>query len=182
MRLFIAIDLPDEVKEELVFVQKGIGSSDAKVSYVAKKNLHLTLKFLGEISEEKLEKLKKVLNEIKQKSFSVHLDKFGCFDSFEKPKVLWVGLKPDDELRKLANKIDSETLSFSKSDLLFKAHLTIGRVKLVKFKKDFVKKLENVKVKNIDFDVESFTLYVSRLTKQGAVYSVVERFDLGQSL
>ena len=178
MRLFIAVDVSDDVKDEIAMIQETIGSRDAKVSWVSKRNLHLTLKFLGEITESKAGELKKVLKNIKFKGFSLELGKFGCFPSQEEPRVLWIGVQPDDELRKLANLIDAETLNFSKSDMEFKSHLTFGRVKLVKFKKEFLDKLKAIKVSKIKFKVDSFTLYKSTLTKQGSIYEIVEKYKL----
>ncbi len=178
MRLFIAIDLPEEAKKELVSIQEKIGSADAKISWVAKKNLHLTLKFLGEVSDENAANIKRVLKGIAVGSFELELNRFGAFPSIDNPKVLWVGLEPEKDVIKLAQKIDAETLNFSEQNAEFKAHLTIGRVKLIKFKKEFVEKLKKVKVFGIYFKIDSFTLYKSTLTREGAIYEVVEKYKL----
>lgn len=179
MRLFIAIDLPDEIKEELVFAQEFIGSKDAKIAWDSKKKLHLTLKFLGEISEDKIGKLTERLRTIKFESFSLELGKLGVFDSFETARVLFVDVKPLEELRKLGQKIDSETLDFYSRSYEFNSHITIGRVKQIKFKKELVEKLKKVNIKKgLRFNVDCFTLYKSILSNAGSSYEVVERFDL----
>jgi 2'-5' RNA ligase len=176
MRLFIAIDLPDEVRDYLYDFQKVVGRDDAKINWVAKKNLHLTVKFLGEIDESRLEEVKNSLRAIKFKSFEVTLCKFGAFPDFKFPNVLWVGLKPEQDIVKLAQLVDSETLLFSSADTKFKAHLTIGRVKSIKFKDKFTKKLESISVKEIPFKIDKFSLYKSTLTSQGPQYQVVESY------
>ncbi len=176
MRLFIAIDLPDNVKDYLYDLQRSLNKNNGKVSWVHKKNLHLTLKFLGEVDDSKLDELKELLRIIKFKEFSANLNGFGAFPSLESPNVLWVGLKPEEEVIKLARFVDEETLLFSKSDVQFKTHLTIGRVKLIKFKKEFLTDLKKINVEKIKFKINSFTLYKSTLNNQSAVYGKVEEY------
>lgn len=176
MRLFIAIDLTDRVKDYLYDLQKGFNKDNAKITWVHKKNLHLTLKFLGEVSEERLGELKGLLSGIRFNAFNVFLNGFGAFPSLDDPRVLWVGLKPEGELIKIARLVDEETLLFSKSDVQFKTHLTIGRVKFIKFKREFLESLKKVKVENLNFKINSFGLYKSTLTSQGPVYERLEEY------
>lgn len=179
MRLFLAIDLPENVKAELISVQKEIGSSDAKVAWESKKKLHLTLKFLGEISEEKIFKLIEKLREIKYSGFSLELDKFGVFDSYEKIRVLFVDTKPLEELRKFGQIVDAETLDFYSRNYEFSPHITLGRVRAIKFKDVFINKLKKIKIsKGLKFNVDSFTLYKSILSNEGSSYEIVEKFKL----
>jgi RNA 2',3'-cyclic 3'-phosphodiesterase len=176
MRLFIAIDLPDNAKDYLYGLQRAFNKDNSKVTWVHKKNLHLTLKFLGEVDASRLDELEELLRKIKFKEFSAALDGFGAFPSLESPNVLWVGLKPEHEIIKLARFVDEETLLFSKSDVQFKTHLTIGRVKMIKFKKEFAEQLKKIKIEKIKFKINSFTLYKSTLTNQGAVYEKLEEY------
>lgn len=178
MRLFIAIDLPLDVKDYLYNLQKSFDKNLAKITWVSKKNLHLTLKFLGEIDASKLDEIKKILRNIKFSSFEVSLNNFTCFPDFSFPRVLWVALKPEDNIFKLAQLIDEETLLISKSDVQFKAHLTIGRVKTIKFKERFTEQLKKIKIEKIKFRIDSFTLYKSTLSAQGPSYDVVEKYKL----
>jgi 2'-5' RNA ligase len=75
MRTFIAVEIPEEIKEEILEIQKQL--PELKVKFTEREKLHITLKFLGEINEDKIEEVKKRLREIKYKSFEVKLDKIG---------------------------------------------------------------------------------------------------------
>lgn len=179
MRLFVAIDLPEDVKEYLISMQKEIGSSDAKIAWDSKRKLHLTLKFLGNISEEKVPHLIERLKTIKSEGFELELDKFGVFDSYENIRVLFVDVKPLENLRKFGQFVDAETIDFYSRNYEFSPHITLGRVKSIKFKKEFVEKLKKIKIsKGLKFNVDSFTLYKSVLSNAGSSYEVVERFKL----
>ncbi len=78
MRLFIAIELPEDLREYLFYLEKSL-NHDAKIRWVAKKNIHLTLKFLGYVDDSKVEDVKKRLMEIKFRRFKVGLNKLGWF-------------------------------------------------------------------------------------------------------
>jgi 2'-5' RNA ligase len=168
MRLFIAFDIPESVKEQLVSIQKKI-KTDAKISWVKAENMHLTIKFLGEVAEDKVEETKKKLSSVKFKPFEVSVSEIGVFPSEDYIRVIWVGLKDDKSMQKLAQDI-REALPGFKDDYPFKAHLTIARVKFVKDKKALVDELKKLKPKPEKFSVENFKLYKSTLTREGPVY------------
>ena len=96
MRLFIAIEVPEDVKGYLSAVQEKISNDVAnKIRPVNKNQIHLTLKFLGEVQQDKAEKIKNELKKIAFSPFSVCLDKIGVFPSESYIRVVWVGLKPE---------------------------------------------------------------------------------------
>lgn len=174
MRLFVAIDLPKEVKDYLYNLQKGIGSQNAKIKWVDKKNLHLTLKFLGEVDETKIENLKQKLECINVNGFEAKLSKIGAFPNESKINVVWAGVEPEDKVIELQKLVDVETLDFG--DLKLGSHITLGRVKLVKNKDKFKSKLREIKLKDLTFSVGSFCLFRSVLSKDGPTYSLVRRY------
>lgn len=176
MRLFIAVDLPRNIKDYLYELQRKIGSEYAKIKWVEKKNLHLTLKFLSEIDDEKVEDLKKKLGNIKFDKFSVKLTKFGIYPNESRINVVWVGLEPESKIIDLQKKIDLETLNFG--DIRLGAHITFGRIKFIKNKEKFKDKLFNIKVDNLEFDIDSFRLYKSVLSKDGPRYIVLKEYKL----
>ena len=175
MRIFIAVNLPKEVKDYLFDLEeefKGFG----KINFIAKKNLHITLKFLGEVKENSLNDIKKKLNNVKLKSFEVSLNNLRIFPNIELIKVLFASLTPKEKLQELFNKVDEELIEYP-NNYSFLNHVTLGRIKVLKDKKGFIKKLD-LKVKPINFKVTSFELMKSELSKDGSKYSVLETYYL----
>jgi len=178
MRCFIGIEMPTEVKDTLYEAERKIGNEYAKVKWVAKKNLHLTLKFLGEINEEEVKLVKDALSEVKFRSFKVSLGNIGWFPGKDRINVIWVGLRPEREILRLHGEIELKLGGFFEKDDRFAVHMTLGRVKFVKDKEKFIDKLNSVKLPWIDFMIKDFSLIKSELTKDGPIYSVLEKYNL----
>jgi len=177
MRVFIGVDLSKEMKDYLFELERELRVLPAKIKFVDKKSLHITLKFLGEISEDKLEEIKIKLKEVKSKKFKIKLNDTGIFPGEHFIKIIWVGLEPAKDLIELHRKVDSELMEF-KEEFEFKAHLTLGRVKLVKDKIKFLEIIKKVKIKPIEFEIDSFKLFSSVLSKDGPQYTVLENYIL----
>jgi|SRR3989344_51529 len=171
MRLFIAINLPKEVKDYLWELKEEFREL-GKFNLTAKSKYHITLKFLGEIKEDKLVEIKEKLSEIKFSSFETSLNKLGCFND----RILWINLIPEEGVLKLAKLIDQE---FMEKEQRFSAHITLARIKSIKNKNKFIEKLET-KVKPIKFKISSFELMKSILSKDGAKYETLETYSLNQ--
>lgn len=182
MRCFIAIDLPNEAKKELNRIQEEISklaNEKSKLKFVEPKNLHLTLKFLGELSDAEVNKIKETLRNIKFEKFSAKLSGIGVFPSPSYIRVVWVGLQPAQLLKELHDKIDSALAGIAiKREKRFESHITLARVKAIKDKAVFVKQLQAIEVKPIEFAVNSFTLKKSTLTKAGPIYADILKFEL----
>jgi 2'-5' RNA ligase len=113
MRTFIAIELSEEIRSALGQVQSHLKYAGADVKWVNPQNIHLTLKFLGEVDEKKLEKVKTALDGVaaSSRAFELSLKEIGAFPAVDHPRVVWVGLdKGSDESKALAQNID-ESLS-----------------------------------------------------------------------
>lgn len=175
MRLFVAIDFNKE-KEYLSQLQEKIDISGAKQSFV--KIFHLTLKFLGEVQPDVAELVKKEFQKIKLKQFSVSLDSLGVFPSENYIRVVWVGLKPEDNVLELQKMIDDNLGKLFRKENDFKAHVTLARVRFVKDKEDFNKKLKSIEVEKRGFDINEFLLVKSELKPAGPEYTTVARFSL----
>ncbi|MFB5618896.1 MAG: RNA 2',3'-cyclic phosphodiesterase [Candidatus Nitrosomaritimum aestuariumsis] len=174
MRTFVAVEISNES------VIDSIRDFQSKISLQAKpiqpQNLHFTLQFLGEISEEICEKIKQNLKTIEFQSFKINFKGVGAFPNMRSPRVVWVGV---DEvggkmLEKLAKEVENvlKPLGFF-SDKPFKSHITIFRIKnkIGNISKD----LENFG----DFEfgtqiVSNFKLKQSVLTPKGPIYSDLE--------
>ena len=174
MRAFIAINLPKEVKDYLFDLQKEFKDS-GKINFVHKKNIHLTISFLGNIDGNKLKQIKEKLSKIKLKSFEVSLNSLGVFPNKDFIRILWVNLTPKDKIFELSKNIDQELIEFSNKQE-FSDHITLGRVKFLKNKQEFLKKL-NLKIKPIKFKINSFELIKSDLSKDGPKYTVLETYS-----
>ncbi|MEW6063488.1 MAG: RNA 2',3'-cyclic phosphodiesterase [Nanoarchaeota archaeon] len=178
MRCFIAVDLPEEVKAHLLNLQKELGNDLIKIRWVAKKNLHLTLKFLGEVSEENIKIVQDKLSKIKFNSFKVRLGKIGVFPSENYIRVIWVGIEPDKDMITLQEIIDSSLLDLFKSEQRFETHLTLGRIKFVKDKEKFLDLLKKIKIRDMEFKVDNFKLMKSILTRNGPTYNALKEYIL----
>ena len=173
MRTFIALNVSEEIKHHLLEVQETIFSCQKQNFKASKaKEFHLTLKFLGEVNEKELDKIKSALQKVRFDKFELKLSGIGCFPSSSNIRVIWAGLLPDAEIKSLQKKIDDATSSI-KCDNNFHPHITLFRVKHVNDKDALKLALSKIKVKEILFSVDSFYLYKSTLTPCGPVYVVV---------
>tara|TARA_Y100000310_G_scaffold344679_1_gene458748 strand:+ start:5213 stop:5749 length:537 start_codon:yes stop_codon:yes gene_type:complete len=176
MRLFIAIEIPEDIKEYMVEVQRNIDNNQNKVRFVNKDRIHLTLKFLGEVQLNDLENIKTNLKKITFSPFSVNLEKIGVFPDENYIKVIWIGLKPEEPILKLQKDIDEKLEEFFKKEKDFRPHLTLARVKYIEDKENFVNKLKNMKIENKKINITNFKLVKSTLTPEGPVYEDLEVF------
>ena len=176
MRLFIAFDVPDDAKEYMAKVQGKIGDDLAEIRWVKKEQIHLTLKFLGEVQPDIATKIREELGKIKFNPFMVYLGSIGVFPSEDYIRVVWVGLEPENRIIGLQRSIDEKLRELFKKEKDFKAHITLGRVKYVGNKEQFFSKLKSIKAEKKSFRVDSFKLMKSTLEREGPVYEVVEEF------
>ena len=162
--------MPEEVKREIKKIQEKLPGFFGKKTEL--ENLHLTLKFLGEIDEEKIQEVKNKLSEIKFNKFESEINSIGVF-SGRFIRIIWLHLKGVEELQK---EIDENLKGLFEPEKRFMSHLTIARIKSVRDKKLFLEKLKEIKFSKIKFNVECFKLKKSILTKEKAVYDVLEQY------
>ena len=187
MRVFIAVELPDPIRRQLAQLQDELKSCQADVSWVQPQNLHLTLKFLGEIEESRLEPLQKALQEVagRQTAFRLRLEGIGAFPSTTFPRVIWVGaFEGADPLRRLAEAVDQACVScgFTQEERPFAVHLTVGRVRSKKQMVGLVKKLQMVEFKaDQPAEIIQVTLFQSVLSPKGPTYTALAKIPLGKA-
>jgi len=169
MRAFIAVDIPEKIKREIVKIQNSLPEFKGKTT--EPENLHLTLKFLGEVNQEALEKVKNKLKSIKFEQFETEIDSIGTFNA----RIVWLHMTNCNELQK---EIDKTLKDIFQPEERFMSHLTIARVKEIKDKKSFLKELGKTKFDKIKFEVKEFKLKESVLTKNGSIYRDIEVYDL----
>ncbi len=186
MRAFIAIELPEEVREYLRRLQGKLGKSGADVKWVLPQNIHLTLKFLGEINEETGE----VQNIIKKtagakSTFGIRLSSLGGFPTLNSPRVIWIGInKGAAEVKDIAKLLEDslDSIGIPAENREFSSHITIGRTRSSLNRIALAKLLNELKdtpqTENIEFPVNKITLFKSTLTPKGPVYEVLKECPL----
>ena len=176
-RCFIAIDLPRNAIKEIKNIQKLIGKKFIFTGkFIEEENLHLTLKFLGEIDVDKTEEIKRRLKTIKLKIFNASLNNIGVF-SKRFPKIIWVKFNGAEELQK---EIDNSLKDLFEPENRFMSHVTIARIKHIKEKKELIEYLKSLKCKE-EFIVDKFYLKKSELLPEGPVYKIIKGFELFHS-
>lgn len=172
MRIFISIDVPEEVKKEIKKIQDELPKFFGKK--IGAENLHLTLKFLGEVDEDKIKKVKERLKKINFSEFNAGIKWVGVF-SEKFVRIIWLHLGNCEGLQK---KIDESLADLFEKEKRFMSHLTIARVKKIEDGKEFLKRLKDMEIPKIEFVVRSFNLKKSILTGAGPVYETLENYDL----
>ncbi len=131
-RLFIAVKMPPEVAQSLDAMIRQLAVAEAEVKWVKIKNLHLTLKFLGEVDESEIPSLIDGLQTVKSKKFTIEAGSIGLMPNIRRPRVIYADIvKGAEKLEKLAFFVEKVTISlgFEPESRKFLAHLTLGRFK-----------------------------------------------------
>ena len=133
MRLFVAINLPAETRDAIYADAERLRLATTGIRWTAAPSLHLTLKFLGEQQDSLVPDLRAAMKAVatRHRRIDVRTTSFGVFPNFRRPRVVWVGMTGEIELRALANDIDGAFVPFGVGveSREFRAHLTLGRVK-----------------------------------------------------
>jgi 2'-5' RNA ligase len=135
LRTFIALEIPPAIQKAIAFQVSRLQTlpGNGAVRWVSPGNIHLTLKFLGDVSPSNLDLLKQMLaNEASlHPGFAIQVGTLGCFPNLRRPRTLWVGLTAPRELASLQRGIEHATarLGYTPEDRAFSPHLTIGRVR-----------------------------------------------------
>ena len=179
MRAFIAIALPDAVRASLAALQQALARSRADVKWVEPEHLHVTMKFLGEITEEQRWAVEAMLQQITRaiQPFPLALRELGAFPSMRSPRVVWVGIEEGKEpLMRLAEGIEREgaAAALQKEERPFAAHVTLGRVRSPRSHQALVKALSDTDwPPPSPWSADHVTLYQSILSSSGPTYSVL---------
>jgi len=175
-RLFIAIDLPDDVKTNLV----GLGYGIPGARWVDEDQLHLTLRFIGEVEGGLFHDIAQGLSEVRQRPFFFSLQGLGHFPPRGQPRVLWVGVNCADSLLQLRAKIDAvlRTIDVPLEKRKYAPHITLARLKNAPHSRvaNFI--AGNNLYSSREIEVDSFHLYSSVLTSKGAIHTIERSYDL----
>jgi RNA 2',3'-cyclic 3'-phosphodiesterase len=169
VRLFIAIDIPLELQSALGKVQRE--NRSLPLRFVKPEDIHLTLKFLGDVPDERLEGIRQALSTVLFEPFTIATAGFGTF-----AHALWLGVEPSEQLLHLQHDIERACLPFAPKDQKkFKAHLTLARFADAHLEHALRERFRE-EMLDCSWSVVSFVLYESRLTPEGPVYTLLQAF------
>jgi 2'-5' RNA ligase len=179
MRAFLGLSLPEEIRESLHRLQRDLAASQADVKWVEAGNLHVTLKFLDEITEEQRRDVEALLTRLagKESAFTLGVEEVGAFPSMRAPRVVWVGLSEGrDTVARMVQRIEEEgrAIGLRREARPFAAHLTLGRVRSSGHRQELTRQLQHITWKPpASWLVTSVTLYQSVLSSSGPTYHVL---------
>ena len=180
MRAFIAIDLPESVRQGLAQAQDRLRAVCTEARWARPEGIHLTLKFLDQISSAQVAQVTRALAAIGPfVPFPVRVRGFGFFPAEGRPRVFWAGIEAPDDLGQLAARVESAltALGFAAEDRAFSPHLTLARFKVPRPQPRLQAVLREPADSDFGaFEVAEFFLWESKLAPQGAQYQKVARF------
>ena len=174
-RLFVAIRPPAMIRSALIDLMEGVKGA----RWQDDEQLHLTLRFIGEVDGRVAEDVAAALGTVHQPPFSIALDGVGQFGSRGRANALWAGVRPHEALRHLHRKIDQAIVraGLEPERRAYLPHITLARFGRESGGLDaFLAR--HAGLRSDPFEVTDFALYESRLGHEGASYTIVERYDL----
>jgi RNA 2',3'-cyclic 3'-phosphodiesterase len=194
MRLFIALDIDDAIRERITRFVEGVRNFAPDGRWVKPESLHVTLKFIGEQPEATVQNIKQELASIAVANSQIHFRGYGFFPTAKAPRVFWIGMDSGPQLAELAAMVDNKMVSLGipKDDRAFSPHLTLARAgggsgsprwrKGDKPNRVFQQLQERLAVLHApEFGTmtpREFFLYQSQLSPKGSKYTKLARFEL----
>jgi 2'-5' RNA ligase len=188
IRCFIAIELPDRIKDGLRQLESSLRTNDpSRGRWVDPGGIHLTLKFLGNVEINKVASITGKMNEAAQAThpFRLGIHGLGAFPNLRKVQVVWVGIKGDlERLQTLQKALEAgmAEIGFPAENRPFTPHLTLARLRetaTIEQRQALGEYISELRIEtDLMFEVNSFSLMRSQLTRDGAVYSQLASIDL----
>ncbi|MCD6472048.1 RNA 2',3'-cyclic phosphodiesterase [Candidatus Aerophobetes bacterium] len=181
MRVFIALNISSSIREKIAEVQKRLKETENRVRWVNPAIIHLTLKFLGEIREEKLKEVFKAVEKVSSESssFLMKIEGMGVFPNFSRPRVIWAGVREEEgKLQSLVSSLAKELKKrgFPEEKRGWTPHLTIGRIKFLKERKKLIDFIQLEKDKRFGEEkVNDIEIMQSQLTPKGSIYKILKK-------
>jgi 2'-5' RNA ligase len=185
MRTFIAIDLDEEIKKNISELLRKLDRGSKNIKWVKPQGMHLTLKFLGEVTKERICEVETVLKNIAKeyRPFPLDLMGTGVFPpGSQSPRILWLGVRQSDTLIEIQSSLENklEKLHFPKEKRTYHPHLTLGRVKIPHHLESILSILDQHRENEFGhMTVSRLTLFLSTLKPTGAEYTKLSEFPLG---
>jgi len=181
-RTFVCLELPEPIRAQAEQLQGRLAGVGDKIRWVNPSNLHLTLRFLGEISRSQVETVCLAVRcaAARVDAFSIHLSGTGCFPSPRRPRAFWIGVAEVSELVRLHEAVERELCSagFPKEARPFSPHLTLGRIRVDRSSARLGEAMAGAEFDAEPFPVTEMTVMKSELKTSGAVYTPIARLKL----
>jgi RNA 2',3'-cyclic 3'-phosphodiesterase len=176
LRAFLCIEIPESIKLRLASLQQDLRRIEAQVSWVKPSNIHLTLKFLGDVPASRIEQIRQGVERASSaiRKFEIEVGSAGCFPNPRSPRVLWVGFPVlPENLKRLHEAIEDELTraGFPRESKRFSPHLTIGRVRAPKGADRVAEELISRGFEPERFEVREVILMRSELNPKGSIYT-----------
>lgn len=175
-RLFVAVDLPDKVNRQLVNYAEVLRD----VRWYGPSDYHLTLKFIGEVESDQMQQVRQELKEVSQPPFHVTINSLGYFPPGRHPRVIWAGFDDSPDLQHLHQSIEDTLLELGveRDDRDYIPHITLGKNKSVPKTRveTYLERRSDIHIP--DIPVDSFILYSSELTPDGAIHTPEQIYPL----
>jgi RNA 2',3'-cyclic 3'-phosphodiesterase len=175
LRLFVAINLPRAIRERLLAAMGGISGA----RWQSDDQLHLTLRFIGEVDRHLAGDVHAALGAVHQPRFELALAGIGAFERRGRPNAVWAGVAPHDPLKALHKKVDQAVLraGIPPDRRAYLPHITLARLNRSAGPVDDLIGTTGG-LSSPPFHVDNFCLFESRLTPEGANYAILERYPL----
>lgn len=176
IRLFVAVDIPEDIR----ILMCGMGGTIPGARPVPTEQLHLTLKFLGDVENSMLPDIREALGTINVTPFPLCLKGVGHFPPRGKPRVLWVGITPALEVTTLRNKVEKALadIGIPRDSRKFSPHITLARLKESPLARVTQFLAGNSLFETPAFTIREFHLYSSTLSSRGAVHTILASYPL----
>jgi 2'-5' RNA ligase len=181
IRAFLALDLPSDIKARLMELESAVNMSGADVKLVENENLHVTLKFLGDINPEMIEKVYDVMNAIKEPSFVIEVKGSGVFPNQKMPRVLWAGVAEGSvKVTSIFRQLESGLTKLGcPAERNFTPHITVGRVRSLRNRDRLLQVLANFNAQSFgETRIDRIVLKKSVLSSAGPTYTNVKEAPL----
>ncbi|GAB61161.1 MAG: RNA 2',3'-cyclic phosphodiesterase [Candidatus Jettenia sp.] len=184
VRLFVAVEIPEEIRKKLGEFQDELKKANADVGWVAPENLHITLKFIGSLDEEKIDEVVRIIKDSAAgtKLFDLNYMGVGAFPTEKNPRIVYADvIDSDGILTKIHEKLNNQlvALGVKHEDRKFEAHLTVGRIKTRKNVKRLMEILNSYNGFHFGLaQVTRIVLMKSDLLQKGPIYTKLHTIDL----
>ncbi|HEX2268119.1 MAG TPA: RNA 2',3'-cyclic phosphodiesterase [Pyrinomonadaceae bacterium] len=182
-RTFCAIELPAEVRSRLQDHVKRLREAvpEASASWSRPENVHLTLKFFGNVSKEKLPRISEAASRVARElaPFQIKVGSTGAF----RAQVLWIGIEdPSGQLSALQRRLEEECAreGFAKEDRAYKPHLTIARMRRPEGARQLAETHRQIKFASTEIRVDEFVVFRSQLSPKGSIYTAISKHALSR--